>query len=243
MKNIVYGFRKLKLSVVIILFTSLSLQAQLSYKSIEVGNYYDNETYVSSIAYKLPYRGENYKFYGTLNYHIFGNAFANCNVHNTVVEAFYFCDQSGSEAYYKIARGSGKMKGRVVPLHSKKSGNSIIFMTPQLKNDHALKYYFRTGLFRVFRKYDKSGVSEKNQTLKIDFENTALLILQLDNAAKIYGLEIKKVIINRYFLDELYLTSSGQELKMRDIYFAKYLSKKVNRKYDDLFYIEFERSR
>jgi len=214
--------------------------SQLSYQSVDPDIYdkSDNE-YVSLIAYKLPFRGENYKFYGTLSYHIYGRAFVGCKVHNTVIEAYHLSEQTCIETSFKILKSSRRKNGRIIKNHSKKNGHHIIFMTPMLKKKKPIKHYYRTGIFRVFKRFDKSGNSKQNKKVEIDFENMAKHIINLDVSAKMYGLRIKKIIFNRFFLDELYSCPSGQKLKERDIYFAKFLSEKVNRKYDDLFYVEF----
>jgi len=213
--------------------------SQLSYHSNEPVFNLQSELYVSNIAYKLPFRGENYKFYGTLSYHIYGKAYASCDVHNAIVEAFNLCDRSECDAKFKILKSSRRKNGKLLPLHSKKNGRYTDFMTPLLKNGEPIKAYYRTGLFRFFTYYNTDGVLKSNDKVEIDFENMALFIINLDNASEMYGLRIKKIIFNRFLLDELFSTSLGEELKSRDIYFAKFLSDKVNRKYDDIFYVEF----
>ena len=198
-----------------------------------------NSGYVSLIAYKLPFRGKNYKFYGTLSYHIYGRAYAGCKVHNAIVESYHFSELNCKDANFRILKSSRRKDGKIIPDHSRKNGYSVNFMTPLLKKNTALKYYYRTGLLRIFIRFDKNGRSKLNTDIIIDFENTARYIINLDKAAHIYGLRIKKIIFNRFLLDDLFASASGAELKARDIYFAKYLSSKVNRKYDDLFYVEF----
>ena len=217
-----------------------NILSQLSYNPDEPEIFIEsNNSYVSIIAYKLPFRGENYKFYGTLSYHIYGRAYTGCKVHNTIVEAFHFSEQNCKGANFKILKSSRRKAGKIIPDHCQKNGHSVNFMTPLLKKNTALKYYYRTGLFRMFIRFDKNGRSKLNNNIIIDFENTAQYIINLDKAAHIYGLRIKKIIFNRFLLDDLFTCASGAELKSRDIYFAKYLSDKVNRKYDDLFYVEF----
>lgn len=230
------------LALCILLLISTKGFTQLSYQSNEpVFNIVSKEKYVSDIAYKLPFRGENYKFYGTLSYHIYGKAYTSCDVHNTVVEAFHLCERTKCEANFKILKSSRRKNGRVISSNSKKNGRYTDFMTPLLKKGEPVKFYYRTGLFRFFLNYDDGGIQRTNKKIEIDFENLALFFIYLDDASGMYGLKIKKVIFNRFLLDELFSTSLGEELKSRNIYFAKFLSDKVNRKYDDLFYVEFER--
>ena len=219
------------------------LISQLSYENYEadvIETFIEsNSGYVSLIAYKLPFRGENYKFYGTLSYHICGRAYAGCKVHNAVVEAYHLSEQNCKGAFFKILKSSRRKDGKLIPNHNRKNGKYIDFMAPMVKKGKPLKYYYRTGLLRLFIRFDKNGRSKLNKDIMIDFESMAQYIINLENAAYIYGLRIKKIIFNRFLLDDLYASPSGAELKAKDIYFAKYLSEKVNRKYDDLFYVEF----
>ncbi len=216
------------------------LESQLSYESYEPETFIkSNNDYVSLIAYKLPFRGENYKFYGTLSYHIYGRAYVGCKVHNTVVEAYHLSEQNCKGANFKMLKSSKRKAGKILPFHNRKNGKFVVFMTPLVKKGIPLKYYYRTGLFRPFIRFDKRGRSKLNKDITIDFERLARYIINLDNAAQIYGLKIKKIVLNRFLLDDLYTCPSGAELEARGIYFPKFLSEKVNKMYDDLFYVEF----
>jgi hypothetical protein len=214
--------------------------SQLSYNRPEVMNYKPTNTnYFSTIAYKIPFRGDNYKFYGTFSYHILGRAFAGKQVHNTIVAAYRLAEDNCPNVEFKVLKSSGNTSGRIVPSDKHKNGFYAVFMTPLLVGNKPMKHYCITGFFRFFVRYDKEGSCSLNKSIEIDFESTAQHLLNLDNAAKIYGLCVKKVIISRFLLDDIYTTESGKFLKEREIYFPKFLSRKVNRKFDDLYYVEF----
>jgi hypothetical protein len=215
--------------------------AQLSYNRNEVIHYKpDVNNYFSTIAYKIPFRGDNYKFYGTLSYHIFGRAFASRQVHNTLVEAFRMSETDCPDVEFKMLKSSGKRFGRIIPDHKNKNGFYAVFMTPLSVGNTPMQHYFVSGVMRMFVVYDQNGKCNLNERIEIDFESTAEHLLNLDNAAKMYGLRLKKVILSRFLLDDLYKSESGKQLLERDIYFPKYLSRKLNRKYDDLYYVEFD---
>ena len=215
--------------------------SRLGYFPVEIESFEnEEEAFRSFIAYKLPYRGENYKFYGTLSYHVFGKAYTDCKVHNAIVESFKISETNCSNAYFKILKGTKRHAGKLLPYVEKKNGLNADFMTPLKKKTVPVKFYYRTGLFRAFISFDSEGFSKNNKNICIDFENLAQYIINLDDAANLYGLKIKRVVFNKRFLKKLYSCSSGKELKKRDIYFAKYLNRKVNRKYDDLFHVDFE---
>ncbi len=204
------------------LFFNAELKSQLSYETYKPEIFIkSNNEYVSLIAYKLPFRGENYKFYGTLSYHISGRAYVACKVHNTIVEAYHLSEQNCKWAYFKLLKGSKRKAGKLLPFHNRKNGKYIEFMTPLEKKGIPLKYYYRTGLFRSLIQFDKTGRSTLNKDIRLDFERLARYIINLDNAAHMYGLRIKKIIFNRFLLKELYASPSGAELKARDLYFPK----------------------
>ncbi len=199
-----------------------------------------NETSrISNIAYKLPYRGENYKFYGTLKFHISGKAFVNNKVYNSFTEAQHLTEKYIPGFYIRLLRASGKKQGRLNPYKSEICGNRLVYMCPMKKQDRRIKYYWRTGLFRFFYHFNSSGISGNNK-LSVDFETLAHYLLILDEAAGFYGLRIKSVTIKRRFIKALYQTPSGNALQNRDIRFVKYLSRKKNRRYEELFLVEFE---
>lgn len=200
----------------------------------------NENTYRSLIAYKLPFRGENYKFYGNVSYHILGTAYADCKVHNAIVESFKISEENCSEVNFKILKGTRRRAGRLLPYVERKNGFNADFMSPMLKEGIPLKYYYRTGLLRRFIKFDSNGNSRANKKISLDFDAMAQYIINLDNASHFYGLKIKRIVFNRHYIKLLYKSKSGEELKRRDIYFAKYLSRKVNKKYDDLFHVDFE---
>lgn len=200
----------------------------------------EENSYRSLIAYKLPFRGENYKFYGTLSYHVFGKAYADCKVHNAIVESFKISENNCSEAHFKILKGTKRRSEKLLPYVERKNGFNADFMVPMKKKGNAMKFYYRTGLFRLFIKFDSEGFSKSNKNINIDFDNLCQYIINLDNAASLYNLKIKRIVFNRHYLKKLYASKAGKELKTKNLYFAKYLSRKVNRKYDDLFHVDFE---
>jgi len=206
--------------------------------SIERGNF--KTSLKSNVAYKLPFRGNNYRFFGTIRYHLIGTAYASQHVHNTIVESFNISENNCNNTNFKILKCSNRRTKGFQRSVEQKNGYNIIIMTPKMRKGKSLFYYNSTGLFRYLFKYNNAGVSKFNKNYAIDFESLAQYIINLDDASKQYNLKIKRIIFDKRFIKKLYETKNGKELKKRDIHFAKYLSKKVNRKYDDLFYVEFE---
>ncbi len=210
--------------------------SQISYeKSVSL----KKNTVISDIAYKLPYRGDNFKFYGTFSFHIYGRAFVNNRVYNAFTEAQYISEKNIPNVKFRILKASMKKNERLNPKNQRLCGNKIVFMTPMKKCEQAVKYYYRTGLFRFFYVFDNSGTAKRAKNLKIDFDATAVLLKNLDDTGRLFGIKIKAVTIKRAFIKHLINTPAGKELEKRNIRFVKYLSKKMNRKYEELFLVEF----
>jgi len=220
----------------ILCITATHSFGQLSYREKE--NIRLN-TKISDIAYKLPYRGTNYKFYGTIKFHISGKAFVNNGVYNSFIEAQHFSKYNLPDIYIRLLKGSGNKSGYLDKNKLSVCGNRIVFMTPMTKGGQPVKYYYRTGLFRIFYRFDSSGKSKK-RCLNIDFESLAQYLINLDNAAHYFGLKVNTVTIKREFIKTLYETSSGKDLQQRKMRFIKYLSRKMNKKYEELFLVEFD---
>ena len=232
-----FSFSKFLIVCCILLIIESFTFAQLSYtKPIEI----NTKTGISNIAYKLPYRGDNYKFYGTFSFHISGKAFVNNKVYNSVIEAQQLSKQNIGSVQIRILKGSRKKFGRLNPYQTKICGNQLVFMTPMKKKDIPVKFYYRTGLFRRFYRFDKSGAAKRKANLCIDIETLAQYLINLDNAAHFFGLRIKSVTIKRAFINLLLESSISAVLREKNIRFVKYLSPKMNRKYEELFLVEFE---
>jgi len=229
-------FKFLTVFIILLIIRGFTF-AQMSYtKPITI----NRKQEISDIAYKLPYRGDNYKFYGTFSFHFFGKAFVNNKVYNSFTEAQHLSKQNIGSVEIRILKGSKKKSGYLNPYKYAICGYRIVFMTPMTKNGKPIKYYYRTGLFRFFFKFKKSGKAFYNHRICIDFETLAQYLLNLDDAAHFFDLKIKSVTIKKSFINLLYQTSKGEDLKKREIRFIKYLSPKMNRKYEELFLVEFE---
>jgi len=200
----------------------------------------NNPNYCSIYAYKLPYRGENYKFYGTISYHVLGRAYVNDRVHNSIVESFKISETNCDDVNFRLLKCTKRNFGYLQTSVEQKDGFSAIFMTPLKNKKHSLKLYYRTWLYKFIKNYNSDGISVFNKSKSVDFDNMSQFIVNLDVASRQYNLKIKKIIFDKRFIKKLYKSKNGKELKKRNIYFAKYLSTKVNKKYDDLFYVEFE---
>lgn len=199
-----------------------------------------NSNNCSIYAYKLPYRGDNYKFYGTISYHLLGRAYVNNKVHNSIIESFKISEENCDSANFKILKCTKRNFGYLRPNTNGKNGFSVTFVCPTKIKNKPTKFYYRTSINKYIENYDKIGNSKYRKNKTIDFDNMAQYIINLDNTTKTYNLKIKKIVFDKRLVKQLYKSKKGKELKAKNIYFAKFLSKKTNNKYNDLFYVEFE---
>ncbi len=208
-------------------FSGVLSFSQLSYNKEIIRE--ENVLVISNIAYKLPFRGENYKFSSSFLFYFTGNAFVNNRVYNTFIEAQHLSEKNLPEIRFVIKKCSYKKSGILVPNNKRLSGKRIVFRYPEKKKEYGIYSGILFSLFHI-----------KKKKRSIDFESTAQYIINLDNAAEFFGIKIKYVIVSRSYIKKLYESSSGKELMKRNIRFIKYLSHKINRKYEKFFLVEFE---
>ncbi|HBH48427.1 MAG TPA: replication initiation protein [Bacteroidales bacterium] len=189
-------------------------------------------------AFKLPYRGSNFKYFSPLSYFILGRNYVHSSAHTTVINSYAKCETHLPGIKFSIMDCSKKQGGRLWPHRTHQNGLSIDFMTPLVKNGKQKRFYDGIGIFSYLLNFDSEG--KLNKHVSIDFETMAKHILLLDIEARKNGLKIKKVIFKINLKDNLYSTKSGAELKRRGIYFAKNLSPKIDKLHDDHYHIDFE---
>jgi len=189
-------------------------------------------------AYKLPYSGNNFKYFSPLSYYVLGRAYVHSKVYKTVLDSYTHCETELPKKFFRVMECSKKHGGKMSPHRTHQNGLSIDFMTPLIKNGKQKKAYNRIGIFRYLLNFDSHGKLSKK--VSIDFETMAQHILLLDNEARENGLRVKKVIFKINLKDDLYKTKSGVELKRKGIYFAKSLPERIDKLHDDHYHIDFE---
>ena len=83
-------------------------------------------------------------------------------------------------------------------------------------------------------------LKNKEEKVQIDFNKMANHIYILNKTAKKHGLKVKKVLFKIDLKDNLFKTEYGKKLKKEGIYFAKYLTPKIDDLHDDHYHIDFE---
>lgn len=187
---------------------------------------------------KLPYKGENYKYFSKLSYYILNRAYVNAKVYNTILETYKTCETTCPKVYFRVMECSHKHGGKIAPHRTHQNGLSVDFMTPLKKGSKQYRLFDKTGVWHYLLNADENGNIIKR--IEIDFETLAKHLLALDNAARKNGVIVKKVILKINLKDDLFKTESGKELKKRGIYFVRNLSKTIDNLHDDHYHVDFE---
>ena len=192
-------------------------------------------------AYKLPRKGENFKYFSLFDYYVLGRCYIHSGIYKTILESYAILEKENPNYIYRIMECSKRKGGRPFPHRTHQNGTSVEFMTPLVKNGKPKTFYDKIGMFRYLMKFDSHGSSRINKKVKIDFEAVAQHILILDKTARKNGFKIRKVILETNLKDELFATKYGNELNERNIYFVKSLPKVIDELHDDHYHIDFEK--
>lgn len=190
-------------------------------------------------AYKLPRKGENFKFYSYFGYHVIGRCYIHSGIHKTILESYEILEKENPDYTYCIMDCSRRKGGRLFPHKTHQNGTSVDFMTPLVKNGKHKTFYDNISVFRYLMKFDSKGRSRISKRVKIDFDAVAQHILILEKTARKNGFKIRKVILETNLKDDLFSTKYGAELKRRNIYFVKSLPKAIDELHDDHYHIDF----
>lgn len=188
---------------------------------------------------RFPYKGPNYKYFSPLSFALFNRAWVHSQVLDISLEAYKECITTCPDRKFLIMECSRKKGGKMWPHRTHQNGTSIDFGTPLIKNGKPYHLDHSLGIFHYALKFDKQGRLSTNKKVRIDFETMAKHILALDKAARKRGMYIKKVLLKINLKDDFYKTESGKKVKAKGIYFAKYLTPKVDNVHDDHYHIDF----
>ncbi|MFB6319658.1 hypothetical protein [Saccharicrinis sp. FJH54] len=193
-------------------------------------------------GYKLPYKGDNFRYYSFFDYYILGRCYVHSDIYRITLDSYADLKSFYPDYTFRIMECSGRKGGRSFPHRTHQNGTSIDFMTPLKKDGKTNLFWDHTGMARYALKFDKDGKLTLNKKVEIDFEKLALHVLTLQKNAKKRGYHIKKVILETNLKDELFNTKYGNQLKTSGIYFVKSLTKRINELHDDHYHIDFEKT-
>lgn len=204
-------------------------------KSQSIGQI-NNGSLISGV--RLPYKGENYKYFSKVSYYVLGRAYLNARVYNTILQSYKKCESTCPEIYFRVMECSRKHGGKAFPHRTHQNGLSVDFMIPLKKAGKQFRLYDKIGVWHYLLNTNEQGDITKK--IKIDFNTLAKHLLALDDAAQKNGLKVKKVIIKINLKDNLFRTVEGKELKKRDIYFVRNLPETIDNLHDDHYHVDFE---
>jgi penicillin-insensitive murein endopeptidase len=169
-----------------------------------------------------------------------GNCYVNSRLYKTIVDSYVECEKTCKGIDFKIMECSNDEGGEILLHRTHRSGMSIDFMVPLLKNGQQTTLYDNLGLWHYLLNFDSAGKLNIDKNVSIDFETLARHILALDNAVRANGLVISIVILKIDLKDDFFKTTSGKEVKRRGIYFARNLPANVNNMHDDHYHVDFK---
>jgi penicillin-insensitive murein endopeptidase len=188
----------------------------------------------------IPHRGKNFHYFSGLSYYVLANAYVHSKVYRTLLAAYKTCELTSPNTFYHLMECSYRNGGRMWFHWTHQNGVSVDFMVPT-KNGKAktiLSNYI--GLLHYLLKFSPDGKFSLNRNTEIDFEAMAQHLIALDDAAKVNGLRIRKVLFHTDLHDELFNTAGGQELLKHNLRFIPHLDNLVNRFHDDHYHVDFE---
>lgn len=190
-------------------------------------------------AWLIPYSGENFKYFSFISYYLMKNGYIHSKVYDALLDAYKICKQTCPETYFRLMECANKKGGKMAIHNTHQNGMSVDFMVPKVKNGKPSQWLDKIGLLSYLLEFTNDGKSKINKGIEIDFETMGKHILALDKAARKNGLRIKMVILKIELKDDFYKTTSGKKVKQKGIYFARHLTKWVNKVHDDHYHIDF----
>lgn len=188
---------------------------------------------------KFAKRGENYKYFSTNSYYLFNRAWVHSTVKKITLDAYAELHKTHPNRKFMIMECSKKRGGRMWPHRTHQNGTSIDFATPLLKHGKPYHGDHFKGVWHYAMRFDKTGRLTRKPKITIDFETMGEHILLLDSIARRHKMYVKKVLLKIDLKDDFYKSQAGKAVKKQKIYFAQYLTPKVDAMHDDHYHIDF----
>lgn len=81
-------------------------------------------------AYKLPYKGNNFKYFSPFSYFILNRSYVNSKVYQTILDAYKQCEKDCPNTKFRLMECSKRKCGKIFPHITHQNGLSVDFMTP-----------------------------------------------------------------------------------------------------------------
>lgn len=190
----------------------------------------------------MPYTGSNYRYFSLVSYYLVNAAYVNSAIHKVLIESYAACETTCPGREFVLMECTSKHGGDMLFHWTHENGTSADFMVPKKRGNKLHSWLDHAGLFHYLLKFDMNGRAGLDKKVEIDFEAMARHLLALDDAAKRNGLAIRRILFHSDLQDDLYNTSSGHELKKRNLNMPPHLRELINRFHDDHYHVDFELS-
>ena len=185
-------------------------------------------------AYKLPRKGNNYKYYSFFSYYILGRCYIHSGIHKTILDSYSIREKENPKYVFRIMDCSKRKGGRPFPHKTHQNGLSVDFMVPVVTNKGESEH-LPTHMFNKFGytiEFDKKG---QYKEYRIDYQAMAAHIVSLHKKAKERGVKIWRVIFDPKLKAYLFRTKYGKYLKTH-INLSK---KKSWVRHDEHYHVDF----
>lgn len=168
---------------------------------------------------RLPYSGENFRAYSLLGY-LSGRTFMHGAVRDAVLSSYARVATRRPELRFVYGEGSWPWGGLLWPHRTHANGTSVDFFVPLRTRDGdvaemPVSVFNKLGYSVGFDNAGRAG------DLQIDFEAMALHLVELDHAAREYGLKVRRVIFDSHLQPHLFATREGAKLSGRLSFLGK----------------------
>jgi len=227
------AFAKTRVSEEVWLFYQMNLSAK---ESESKGSVSDGSLINGHI---FPPIGDNFKYFDDDSY-LEARAFTNEKVLNSILLSYHYLDSLYPGRKFYTMELSNKDVGKMFPHRTHQNGMSCDFMMPKIKDGSPYYSLDSIGKKHYFLSFTDDGKYPDDTSIGVDFNLIAHHILLLNEAAKQYGLKIKKVIIKIEYKPYLFATEYGKQLKISNIYVVQKLTPLINALHDDHYHIDFK---
>ena len=222
--------------IFLLLISTISLSQKGSGESKAIGKVNNGKL---KNGYKMPYYGKNFQYFSPFSYLVLNRAWLHSKIVKINLATYKKCEKKFPKHKFLVMECAKKHGGKMNPHRTHQNGTSVDYGTPLLKNGKPYHLHNHFGIFHYLMEFDKHGNYCTNKKVKIDFETMAQHLLILDKQARKNGLYINKVIFKINLKDDLYKSKSGKKLKLRKIYFARKLPKRIDDLHDDHYHVDF----
>lgn len=184
---------------------------------------------------RLPFSGANYRAYHMSGY-VAGRTYMHSSVRDAVNDAYAVLANSAPKLRFIYGESGFAEGGPFPPHHTHQNGTSVDFMVPLRSNNNEIVELETSVTNRggYDERFDDEGYG-KNGT-RIDFEAIAKHLIALDQAARLHGIRVKRVILEPSLQKHLFAAPSGKSLPK----LMTFMKSRAWFRHDQHYHVDFE---